>query len=206
MFSSPALAATSVGDADEKDTPTSPGSGHSFLLPPPASVSAPSLLALPTSPFLPVTSPPLVSGAPGSSRPQPAYFPLPSSTSLAVTGSSARGSGSGSGSGSSSSGSGSVDVSQRLNRRLMLRRVFMQLQSAPGDKGERVGRAQFRDALAANGPVMAFLGGSALLDRVAVRGTHQRCDKLSSTAANSSVVVVVVVVVCVWVEHTGIAL
>ena len=73
------------------------------------------------------------------------------------------------GSATTASQRASADVSQRLNRRLMLRRVFMQLQSKPGDKGEQVSRAQFRDALASNAAVMAFLGDGKLLQQVAVR-------------------------------------
>jgi hypothetical protein len=63
-----------------------------------------------------------------------------------------------------------VDVSQRLNRRLMLRRVFMQLQSKPGDKSELVSRRQFHTALTADAAIMGFLGGSSVLARVTVRG------------------------------------
>jgi hypothetical protein len=63
----------------------------------------------------------------------------------------------------------SVDVSQRLNRRLMLRRVFMQLQSKPGDKGELISREQFHKALSSHEGIMSFLSGSSVLARVAVR-------------------------------------
>ena len=68
-------------------------------------------------------------------------------------------------------GSTTIDVSQRLNRRLALRRTFMQLQSRPGDSREPVPRADLVRALAANVGVAAFLSGGALLDRVAVRGS-----------------------------------
>ena len=86
------------------------------------------------------------------------------------------------GSATTASQRASADVSQRLNRRLMLRRVFMQLQSKPGDKGEQVSRAQFRDALASNAAVMAFLGDGKLLQQVAVRSGWLLWPSGTSTA------------------------
>jgi hypothetical protein len=58
------------------------------------------------------------------------------------------------------------DVSVRLNRRLMLRRIFMQLQSRPGDKTESVAKRRFHDALASNDAVLPFLRSTTLLDQL----------------------------------------
>ena len=61
------------------------------------------------------------------------------------------------------------DVSVRLSRRLQLRRVFMQLQSRPGDKTESVSRKQFHDALVSNDALLPFLQATPLLKQLAVR-------------------------------------
>lgn len=62
----------------------------------------------------------------------------------------------------------SFDVSVRLNRRLMLRRVFMQLQIRPGDKTESISKKRFHDALMSNEAVMAYLRTTTLMQQLQV--------------------------------------
>ncbi len=61
------------------------------------------------------------------------------------------------------------DVARRLNRRLALRRLFMQLQVQPGS-AEPVPRAAYVAALRGSVVVMSFLGHSSVLATLEVGG------------------------------------